>query len=91
MLLLDRLDSREAKLRLDGQSLPGTTLDATLGGKAPSWSRTNVIFSVDTRQTKFSIEVRESEDRPCGIAGSPFTVDWLVRAQELDDYFGGGY
>ncbi|PMB63771.1 hypothetical protein BM221_010513 [Beauveria bassiana] len=51
----------------------------------------NVTFSVDTKRTNFSIEVCEGENRPYGISGSPFTVDWLVQAQGLDDYFGGGY
>ncbi|KAH8715495.1 Calcium-independent phospholipase A2-gamma [Beauveria bassiana] len=90
MLLLDGLDRREANFRLDGQSLPGDFLERG-AWRHGSVVVKNVTFSVDTRQTKFSIEVCEGENRPYGISGSPFTVDWLVQAQGLDDYFGGGY
>lgn len=90
MVLLDTLDRRDASFQLDSQSLPGDFLGRDARGRN-SVVVENVTFSVDTKQTKFSIEVCEGENRPYGISGSPFTVDWLVRAQGLDDYFGGGY
>lgn len=89
-LLVDGLDRREATFRLDGQGLPGDILGRDARGHGSAVVK-NVTFSVDTKQTKFSIQLCEGENRPCNISGSPFTADWLVRAQGLDDYFGGGY
>ncbi|XWW94463.1 hypothetical protein V2A60_002406 [Cordyceps javanica] len=90
MLLLDGLDRGGASFRLDGQVLPRDCLGRDARGH-DSVVIGHVTFSVDTKQTKFSIEVCEGENRPYGISGSPFTVDWLVQAQGLDDHFGGGY
>lgn len=46
-----------------------------------------VHFRMPTRNSPFSIKLlHESEE--CHISGSPFTIDWLVKAQKLDACFG---
>ncbi|KAM3550755.1 hypothetical protein ARSEF4850_008196 [Beauveria asiatica] len=68
MLLLDGLGRREASFRLDGQSLSGEFLGRDARGH-DSVVVKNVTFSVDTKRTKFSIEVCEGENRSYGISG----------------------
>lgn len=91
MLLLDCLNRGEAQLLLDGQPVVGGCVGRDAGEHGSSVVVQNVTFSVDTKQTKFSFDMREGSDKSSGISGSPFTIDRLVQAQGLDDYFGGGY
>lgn len=90
-LLLDGLNQGQAHLLLDGQRVAGDCAGRDDACEHGSVVVQNVTFSVDTKQMQFSIDMREGSDKSSGISGSPFTIDRLLRAQGLDDFFGGGY
>ncbi|KAI5455667.1 acyl transferase/acyl hydrolase/lysophospholipase [Mariannaea sp. PMI_226] len=47
-----------------------------------------VRFTVPNLKDSFDITLLESEGDCCHISGSPFTLEWLIRMQGLDAWFG---
>lgn len=49
---------------------------------------TEVKFSVASRSDLFTIELCEGDDELCYISGSPFTLQRLIKQQNMLRYFG---
>ncbi|KAK2595185.1 hypothetical protein QQS21_007090 [Conoideocrella luteorostrata] len=71
------------------RTVPGDFLASTDTRLDDEFSR-NIKFSVPERQTPFEITLKEGAEDACGISGSPFTIDQLVKVQKLDAWFGTG-
>ncbi|KFY32520.1 hypothetical protein V493_00121 [Pseudogymnoascus sp. VKM F-4281 (FW-2241)] len=45
-------------------------------------------FEVDSRKSKVSLYIQEGSSEPCSISGSPFSINGLIAAQQLEAPFG---
>ena len=85
--LLARLTRSSAKFLLRGRTLPGSIRDRSSNARDGNF-RKRVCFEVTSRQDLVSVHLREEKSESFSISGSPFSVDWLVKAQELKRPFG---
>lgn len=81
--LLRRLTQSSAKFLLKGRGLPGSVCDRSSAARDGNF-RKRVCFNVNNKQDSISIHLREQGFESHDISGSPFSVDWLIKAQ-----FGG--
>jgi len=82
--LLRKLCANSAEFLLDGYPVPGAPHDASSLDAGGNF-RKRIEFN---SEGKFTISLRQGSWEPCNISGSPFGVSNLVRAQDLDAYFG---
>jgi hypothetical protein len=85
--LMDRLDEESATFKMGSRCLSGDMGSNTTTGDGVYWRRM-IKFQVSGRRTLFSVTLTEGPLGDIPISGSPFTIDWLVRAQRLDAVFG---
>jgi hypothetical protein len=81
-LLLDRLTKSSARFQLQGEILPGTIRGRSIKGKDGNFQK-RVCFSVTSMEEMVSLRLREEGSEAFDISGSPFSIDWLARAQGL--------
>ena len=86
-VLLKRLTKSSAKFLLRGRTLPGSIRDRSFLARDGNF-RKRVCFDVTSKQDLFSLHLREGGSESYNISGSPFSVDWLMEAQELGRPFG---
>lgn len=84
--LLARLTKSSARFLLRGRPLAGRIQDRSSRGRDGNF-RKRVCFEVSSKQDMFALSLQEGGLEPCNISGSPFSVDWLVKAQGLDRKF----
>jgi hypothetical protein len=87
VVFLEELDRNSASLKLGSRILSGRFQGRQATQSDGSFYRA-VKFYVPTKKTQFRIELTEASGLPCGISGSPFTIDDLIKAQGLDSWFG---
>ncbi|KAH7393734.1 patatin-like phospholipase-like protein [Cadophora sp. MPI-SDFR-AT-0126] len=85
-VLMEQLSKKSIKFFVEGHPLEGLIDNSWLDPKG-NFSKRVSIELVDRRST-FTIQLREGNMDPCSISGSPFTIDGLVSAQELNAPFG---
>ena len=85
--LLARLTRSSAKFLLRGRVLPGSIRDRASLAKDGNF-RKRVFFDVTSKQELFSLQLRERGSESYNISGSPFSLEWLIEAQELGRPFG---
>lgn len=81
-----QLHESAATFCLNGRALPISIADATNVIQRVGF-RQRVSFQVRSRQEQFGVELDEGLGG-CNISGSPFTLQWLLREQQLDANFG---
>lgn len=89
-VLLDQLTKSSAKLCVQDQvySLAGLAHDGSYLDKAGNF-RLRITFEIPDRRTPISIGLQEgSSSESCSISGSPFLINALIAAQQLDACFG---
>jgi hypothetical protein len=84
--LLSRLARSSAVFLLRGRPLQGQVGDRSSMGRDGIF-RKRVCFTVGSKQDPISLQLREGVAEPHDISGSPFSVDWLVKAQGLERAF----
>lgn len=85
--LLARLTRSSAKFLLKGRTLPGSIRDRASLARDGNF-RKRVCFDVASKQDLVSLHLREGGSESYNISGSPFSVDWIIEAQELGRPFG---
>ncbi|KAK5988058.1 hypothetical protein PT974_12194 [Cladobotryum mycophilum] len=85
--LMDRLNKKSATFGIGAECLINNLQDQFSVGEQLHYRRM-IKFHVSGRQVPFSITLREGPVGDCHISGSPFTLDWLINAQQLDACFG---
>lgn len=86
-VFLSGLSRSKSQFQVGSQILPGCFHETAATGNDDGYSM-KVRFCVAKRQMPFQITLKEGDAESCDISGSPFTVDHLVRAQQLDAWFG---
>jgi hypothetical protein len=86
-VLLAQLTRSSAKFLLRGRVLPGSIRDRSSLARDGNF-RKRVCFDVTSKQDLVSLRLREGGSESYNISGSPFSVDWLINAQELGRPFG---
>lgn len=84
---MQQLQKASASFQLAGRTLPISFHDR-IGGKSWGEIRQAIHFRVPSRQAPFDIVLDEGRGAPCNISGSPFTLEGLIRTQNLEAYFG---
>jgi hypothetical protein len=85
--LLARLTRSSAKFLFRGRTLPGSIQDRSSLARDGNF-RKRVCFDVTSKQDLVSLHLREGGSESYNISSSPFSVDWLIEAQELGRPFG---
>ncbi|CCD42661.1 similar to patatin-like phospholipase [Botrytis cinerea T4] len=86
-VLLEQLNRSSAVFLVQGHHLKDSLDDGSYEDKDGNFGKT-VSFEVFDKSTTFSIQLKEGSSQPCGISGSPFSIDSLVAAQQLECPFG---
>ena len=86
-VLLGRLSKSSAKFLIRGRELPGSIQDRLSLARDGNF-RKRVCFDVSSRDEFVSLRLQERGSEPYNISGSPFSVDWLIKAQGLELLFG---
>ncbi|RDL30200.1 uncharacterized protein BP5553_10478 [Venustampulla echinocandica] len=86
-VLLDQLSKSSAKFLFQGSPLAGSAKDASYFDEGGDF-RKRVTFEVPNRGAPISIHLREGSSEPSSISGSPFTIDTLAAALQLECCFG---
>jgi hypothetical protein len=89
-VLVDQLLKSSAKFLLQGYPLEGSLRDGTYLDAGGNFRKRVAVELVDGR-SHIAIQLQEGDSEPCSISGSPFTIDSLVAAQQLDACFGTSY
>lgn len=87
--LLDQLIKGSAKFFIQSQGYPisGMIQDGSCLDRAGNF-RLRVAFEIPNRKNDIFIRLQEESSEPYSISGSPFTIDRLVAALQLDACFG---
>ncbi|KAH8587298.1 hypothetical protein B0O99DRAFT_527023 [Bisporella sp. PMI_857] len=86
-VLLGRLTKSLAKFFIRGRALPGSVRDRSSFSRDGNF-RKRVCFDVTSKEELVSLHLREKGSEPYNISGSPFSINWLIEAQELRRPFG---
>lgn len=81
-LLLDQLSN--ATFYLNNSPIPGEVGERSFIGKDGNF-RKRVELSLGG---KFTISLKQGDSEPCNISGSPYSIEKLVIAQDLNAHFG---
>lgn len=83
--LLTQLDHNDASLTVSGRKLAGKFQN----GLTPSGAFSKRCkFYLRDKHIPFSIVLTDGGSASCNISGSPFTLEWLREAQQIDAPFG---
>jgi hypothetical protein len=85
-VLWEQLLKISAKFLVQGVPLTGSLNDGSYLEKGNLHKR--IFFELPDKKSPVSIQLREGSFDPCAISGSPFSIDGLVTAQHLGDFFG---
>jgi len=85
--LLGRLTKSSAKFLLRGRTLPGLIRDRSSLARDGNF-RKRVDFEVTSKDDLISLQLREKGSESFNISGSPFSIQWLIKVQELGQPFG---
>lgn len=85
--LLQQLNEASAVFLVQGHSLKDANGNEPDRDRNGNFSKA-VCLEVFDRRTSFAIQLKEGSSQPCGISGSPFSVESLVTAQRLEFPFG---
>ncbi|PWI65014.1 hypothetical protein PCL_08373 [Purpureocillium lilacinum] len=83
---MEQLHDSAATFCLDGRTLP-INIAESMNVAHGAVFRQRVTFRVRSRHEKFGVKLDEGLGG-CNISGSPFTLNWLLREQQLDANFG---
>jgi len=86
-VVLLQLSKSSAKFALQNHTLPGVIGDCSFSDRYGNF-RKRVEFTVNSRQQRIPIHLREGSSLSNNISGSPFSVDSFVAAQGLEAHFG---
>lgn len=86
-VLISQLLKSSAKFLLQGHPLEGSMRDGSYLDAGGNFSKRVTVELADGR-SDIEIQLQDGASEPCNISGSPFTVDSLVAAQQLDASFG---
>lgn len=86
-VFLESLDKSSSRFKIGSNSVPGGFLENSALSRDEMFSK-QVKFCVHGRQIPFTIALKEGLEEACAISGSPFTVDQLIRVQQIDACFG---
>ncbi|TVY85512.1 Calcium-independent phospholipase A2-gamma [Lachnellula suecica] len=86
--LLAQLTKASARFTLRTRILPGAIRDRSSLEKDGNFRKT-VRFEVTAREDQISLCLWTEGSKPVGISGSPFSLNWLIKAQGLEHSFGG--
>ena len=89
-VLIDQLLKSSAKFLLQGHPLEGSMRDGSYLDAGGNFSKRVTIELADGR-SHIAIQLQEGASEPCNISGSPFTINSLVAAEQLDACFGTSY
>ena len=87
LLLLHQLSRCSATFYLNDCAIPGRFGDTSCFGVDGNFYKRVELQVSD----KFTISLKQDHWESCNISGSPYSVDSLIRAQDLDAYFGTAY
>jgi hypothetical protein len=82
-LLLDRLIETSATFYLNDYPIPGTIGDASFIGRDGTFRKRVALNS----HGRFTISLKQGDSQPCNISGSPYSIDRLETAQDLNAHF----
>ncbi|KAI1839796.1 hypothetical protein JX266_013990, partial [Neoarthrinium moseri] len=86
-VFLSQLQNKSASLRIINKALPHCFQDP-IPQQAGIGFCMEVQFTVASRTEPFSIVLCEEEGTECNISGSPFTLQSLIRQQNMESWFG---
>jgi hypothetical protein len=86
-VLLEQLNNSSAIFIIQGHPLKDPLDDGSYADREGNF-RKAVSFEVFDKHNAFAIQLKEGSSEPCSISGSPFSVESLVAAQNLESPFG---
>ncbi|MDF2434584.1 MAG: hypothetical protein JWP44_4215, partial [Mucilaginibacter sp.] len=84
--LMAQLDHSSAKFLVGDSVVPGSFQDRSARVEDGNFSKA-LTFRTSSRSEPLRISLQEKET-PCPISGAPFTLQWLIQAQNLEARFG---
>jgi hypothetical protein len=82
--LFNKLSRTSATFYLNDDPIPGVIGDGSFIGRDGNF-RKLVELNLNGR---FTISLKQSDSEPCNISGSPYLIERLITAQDLDAHFG---